>query len=153
MRTSLLVTVVALAGIVAGFIASRLTHDEATQEAPSLYVVDVVLMDSQTGRPVNVKLHYPNRFDMIIGTGFRRCLTELDLETGRRRITWIGTSGRTYHFRFTAEGYQAVDLQPKHVYELNAEEIRFFDPVIIEMTRTERTSQNDGTETRERYTE
>ena len=158
MRTRILVTVAVLVALVVGYLAGRSTHDKATQQELSLYIADVALVDAQTGTPINTKLHYPEGFlptlqlsesgsRTIAGTGHGPISTEQDAETGRCRIIWIGTPSATFGFRFSADGYQPVELPPKHIREVaHSESIGgIVNPPVIRMTRSEPNSRNDAT--------
>jgi len=89
----------------------------------SLYVVDLSVVDADTGSPVNASLHFPENFlggfvlsasgsQKLPGKAYGPVLTEQDPTSGRCRVIWIGTPDTDYHFRLTADGYQPLEIPP-----------------------------------------
>ncbi len=99
-----------LATLTIGYFVGR-SSVPTTNRDYSLYIADVTLIDGETGAPVNTTVHYPG--------GLAPIRREQDAETGRCRIIWIGTSDAAFAFRFSAEGYESVDLPPQAVREVH----------------------------------
>lgn len=129
MHRYILVAATLFAALLIGYFVGR-SSVPTTDQDYSLYIADVTLIDGETGVPVNTELQFPDGFfstfqlsesasRKISGTGRGIIRTEQDAETGRRRIIWIGASDATFVFRFSADGYESVDLPPQSVVEVD----------------------------------
>jgi hypothetical protein len=134
MQRSLLLGLGFLVAATIGYLFGAATGDRANAEPDlSLYFVDIVLVDAETGKPVSPQLHFPTGFfpayhiresgsAMIRGTGYGPVRSELDHSTGRCRITWIGRQGVKVPFRLSAEGYERLELPTERIEEVAHQE-------------------------------